>query len=133
MNCSSSGSFKVKTPSSEVFAYESPIWLSKVGDTVENISPKVEIVPLMNDLVILVQCELGTTIDRSGRVFVEHHYHLPIEKYLPRIHSYRFDLHVQLLASPGESRTHGFKLLNAFNSLDAILEYDVWVIIRVYM
>ena len=87
--------------SSEVFTQESTIDIFKIRNAVENITPQIKIIPLMNDPIIVSEGEFGTAMDGRTWILVEHHDHPPLEEYLARIHRNRQDIHVQLLASFG--------------------------------
>ena len=71
----------------------------------------------------------GASIKRRGRILIEHHHHFPFKKYLARIHRHRDDLHVQLFAAFGESRTHRSERIDSLDALDAVLEDDLLVIV----
>jgi hypothetical protein len=53
-----------------------------------------------------------------------------LEKDFLGIHPHRDDLHVQLLAAPGEPAAHRGKRFDALYPLDTILENDILMIVR---
>ena len=61
-NCSSSGSFIFVTLLPEIFTHEIPVRLAEQGDTIQNGAPKIKIIALKNDAVIVGKGELGAAI-----------------------------------------------------------------------
>jgi hypothetical protein len=113
-----------------VFAQEPPVGALEVRDAVENIPPKIEVIPLVDDPVVGVEGELGASIDRRAGIFIEHHDQLPLEKDLIRVCRQGEDFHAQLFTTPGEAGTHGFEFLDSLNPLNAVLKNDIFMIIR---
>ena len=83
----------------------------------------------MNNPVIRTEGQLGASIERHGRILIEHHHHFPFKKYLTGIHRHRDDLHVQLFATFGEPSAHRTERVNPLDALDAVLEDDLFVIV----
>jgi len=71
------------------------------GDIVENITPKIEIIPLMDDPTILTKIQLGAAIYRRAWPVFKYHLHLPLKENVGGILCYREDVHIELLAAPG--------------------------------
>jgi hypothetical protein len=123
------GQFHVRRSLPKMPAQEFPIRFVEIRDTVENIPPQIEIIALMNDAVVRPEREFGASVQRRGWIFIEHHDHLPLEKDLVDVRGQGDDLHVQLLTTSGEARTHCSEPLDAFNPLNAILKDNILMIV----
>ncbi len=80
MNCSSSGNFIFAALLSKIPVHEFPIQTPQPGDAVEYSSPKIEIVPLENDPVVIAESKLRASVKRGAGKFLKLHHHLPLKK-----------------------------------------------------
>jgi hypothetical protein len=129
MNWSSSGNFTMVVSLPKVPVHESSVHTAEPGDAVEDISPQIEIVPLMDNPVVIAESKLGAAIDGRAGESPEHHHHFPLKESIAPIHDNREDIHSELLAAFGEPIAHGGELCDALDPLDAVFENNVFVII----
>ncbi len=73
--------------------------LLEIRDAVEDISPQIKIIPLLDDPAILMKNELGAPIYRGGGIFVERHGHDPIHQDDVSILGDGKDLHFNAIAA----------------------------------
>ena len=66
MNCSSSGNFIRSARLSEVLVHEFPVHLLEAGDAVEDITPQIEIIALMDDAVVFADRQLAAAVERGA-------------------------------------------------------------------
>ena len=99
-------------------------------DSVEDISPKVEIVALVDDVTIRIERKLGAPVSGVGGYFL---------KDMVMIQSIRMklallgdgdDFHLQAFTATCQARAQSGKFSNALDALDRILENDIRVVIR---
>ena len=100
--------------------HEFPVYPVESGDSVEDISPNVKIIPLMDDPVIIPKSQLGASIHRRAGEPLEHHHHLPLHKGLIRIHHNRYNVHIQLLAARRQPVAHRRKIFNPLDFLNNV-------------
>ena len=116
--------------SPELVMHEAPVERTKAGNIVKDVSPEIVIISLANDQPLSIERQLGAAIQRRTGKLLEHHSHFPLQKDGgPRL-GYVLDVHMQFPTAAGKAIAQGFKVYAAFNPLNGILEYDVFVVIR---
>lgn len=96
---------------------------------IDNVSPKIKIIALVDDAVVLIKGQLRAAIDGRTGPISKHHLHLPLEENFWPLLDYRGDFHIKLLAAIGQPLAKGFESIYSLNPLDAVLENDVFVVI----
>jgi len=113
-----------------MLAQEPSIWPAEVRNAVKDIPPKIEIITLMDDAMIITEFQPGTAKYRCAGIFIETHDHLPLDEHHVAILKHVLDFHGQLLAAFCQAITHRLEVLNAFDALDAVFKNNVIAIIR---
>jgi hypothetical protein len=109
--------------------HEFPICAAERGNAIQNSTPKIKIIPLVNDPVIVTKSKFSASKQRGAWKFLEHHQHFPFQKDLTVIHDTREDIHIDLLATRGKPVAHRGELGDPLDPLDAVLEDDILVIV----
>ena len=109
--------------------YELPVKSVESRDSVEYISPKIKIIPLMDDPVIFPKGQFGTSIHGRAGKLLEHHHHGPLDKNHILFHHNRFNFHIQLFGAFRKPVAHRGEVFNPFDPLDAVLEYNILMVI----
>jgi hypothetical protein len=63
-----------------VFSHKLAIGFFEIWDPIEDVTPHVKIIALVDDPTILMEDQLGAPIHRSIGIFIESHGHDPIKK-----------------------------------------------------
>jgi hypothetical protein len=121
--------FHADLPLTKSFPQKIPICPAKIGYAIKDVPPKIKIIPLVDNFVILAKSQSGAAEHWRTGIFIEHHDHLPFDENDIGIFHDGLDLHVQLFTTLGQSIAHRLKVLNAFDLLNAVLEYNLVMII----
>jgi len=100
------------------------------GDRVEDIPPHIEIIPLVNDAVVLTDGQFGAAKNGRDRVLFKAHFHFPLEEHHIGFHHDGLDFHVQLFTTFGQPVAHAGEFFDALDALDAVFKNDILVVIR---
>jgi len=114
---------------SEVLVHKPPVETAESGDAVGNVAPQIEVIALLDDPAVVAEGELRAAVDGGTGPPSELHLHLPLQEDVTALHHHRADVHVDLLAAPGEPLAQGFERIDAFDTLDTVLEDDVLVVV----
>ena len=113
----------------EVAVHEPAIGAVEPRNAVEDVAPEIVVVALFDDPAVVAEGEFRAAVDwRTGPV-PELHLHFPLQEDVAALHHDRADVHVDLLAAPGEAGAQCLERLDAFDALDAILEDDILVVV----
>lgn len=113
----------------EVLAHKPPVEAAESGDAVGNVAPEVEVIALLDDPAVVAESELRAAVDRRAGPPSELHLHLPLQEDVTALHHDRTDVHIDLLAAPGEPVAQSDESVDAFDALDAVLKDDVLVVV----
>ena len=100
------------------------------GDRVENVSPHIEIIPLMDDTVVFTNGEFRAAKNGRDRVLFKAHFHFPLEEHHIGFHDDGLNFHVQLFTTFGQPVAHAGEFFDALDALDAVFKNDIFMIIR---
>jgi hypothetical protein len=85
--------------------HEPAVWTVEIWDTIEDITPEIEIISLVNNSVILADGKFSASENGRAGKSLEHHGHFPIKKNLVGILGDGLNFHVQLLTTVGQPFT----------------------------
>jgi hypothetical protein len=110
-------------------AHELPIWLAQWGDAIEDGSPDIEIIALVDDTVVLIKGKLCAAIHSVAGILLEAHHHYPIKKHIPPIHHNGEDVHIKLFAAFSQPAAHRHEFCLSLHPLNDVFKDDVIMIV----
>src|SRR5690554_4407270 len=99
---------------------------------IENISPEIIVIPLLDDLTVIIQSHATTPIHRRRWIFFEPKRHDPLHEKCVALHHAGADLHAQVLGTLLQPLSHSSERLDTVNLLNRITKPDVLMIVRKY-
>ena len=109
--------------------HKASIWTTEIGNTIEDVAPKIVVIPLFDDTTVRSQGQLAAAKDRMTRKFTEDHLHLPFEENDIPVLSNGVYVHVQLFAAVCQAVAERLEFCYPFDALDAILKDDLVIVI----
>lgn len=117
--------------SAKFLAHKIAIHRLEFRDAVEDIAPKVVVVPLARDTPVLVESQHGSPVDGGVGIFLEPHGHHPLHEDRAAFLGDGVNVHGQLFAALCKALAEGDELLYALDALDGVLEDDIWAVIGI--
>lgn len=78
------------------------VYAAESWDPIDDVAPKVKIIALFDDAVILSDSQFGAPVDRCAWKSSKHHHHFPIKEDCILFFNDREDIHIELFAAAAQ-------------------------------